>query len=392
LELFILFLDLVCYNNNGDDMNKNIDKSNLNDVISISKKILKIFYALLIVIGAYVLLRIVKELGLLSFLVTIIKILSPLFIGIIVAWLLKPFVNWLEDKKVRRSLGTAVAYVILIGAIILLVKAIIPLLYNQTIDLVGNLPEIVNTVKKWIEEIFSNINSSAINIESFKSNLMVRLDEITINLSTALPSFIINSATTIISYIGTFLIGLVIGFFLLLNSYSLENILFDIIPRKWRKTVHELGENINQSLRNYVNGALLDAGVVFIISTTVFALLGLKAPVLFGLFCGLMNVIPYAGPYIGGAPAVIVAFSQGIGVGIAVLIAIIIIQTIEGNVLQTLIISKTTKLNPVTIIIGLLVFGHFFGIVGMLLSTPIIGVCKVIIKYFDDKYDLLNFN
>jgi len=392
LELFILFLDLVCYNNNGDDMNKNIDKSNLNDVISISKKILKIFYALLIVIGAYVLLRIVKELGLLSFLVTIIKILSPLFIGIIVAWLLKPFVNWLEDKKVRRSLGTAVAYVILIGAIILLVKAIIPLLYNQTIDLVGNLPEIVNTVKKWIEEIFSNINSSAINIESFKSNLMVRLDEITINLSTALPSFIINSATTIISYIGTFLIGLVIGFFLLLNSYSLENILFDIIPRKWRKTVHELGENINQSLRNYVNGALLDAGVVFIISTTVFALLGLKAPVLFGLFCGLMNVIPYAGPYIGGAPAVIVAFSQGIGVGIAVLIAIIIIQTIEGNVLQTLIISKTTKLNPVIIIIGLLVFGHFFGIVGMLLSTPIIGVCKVIIKYFDDKYDLLNFN
>jgi len=382
----------VCYNNNGDDMNKNIDKSNLNDVISISKKILKIFYALLIVIGAYVLLRIVKELGLLSFLVTIIKILSPLFIGIIVAWLLKPFVNWLEDKKVRRSLGTAVAYVILIGAIILLVKAIIPLLYNQTIDLVGNLPEIVNTVKKWIEEIFSNINSSAINIESFKSNLMVRLDEITINLSTALPSFIINSATTIISYIGTFLIGLVIGFFLLLNSYSLENILFDIIPRKWRKTVHELGENINQSLRNYVNGALLDAGVVFIISTTVFALLGLKAPVLFGLFCGLMNVIPYAGPYIGGAPAVIVAFSQGIGVGIAVLIAIIIIQTIEGNVLQTLIISKTTKLNPVIIIIGLLVFGHFFGIVGMLLSTPIIGVCKVIIKYFDDKYDLLNFN
>ena len=392
MELFILFLDLVCYNNNGDDMNKNIDKSNLNDVISISKKILKIFYALLIVIGAYVLLRIVKELGLLSFLVTIIKILSPLFIGIIVAWLLKPFVNWLEDKKVRRSLGTAVAYVILIGAIILLVKAIIPLLYNQTIDLVGNLPEIVNTVKKWIEEIFSNINSSAINIESFKSNLMVRLDEITINLSTALPSFIINSATTIISYIGTFLIGLVIGFFLLLNSYSLENILFDIIPRKWRKTVHELGENINQSLRNYVNGALLDAGVVFIISTTVFALLGLKAPVLFGLFCGLMNVIPYAGPYIGGAPAVIVAFSQGIGVGIAVLIAIIIIQTIEGNVLQTLIISKTTKLNPVIIIIGLLVFGHFFGIVGMLLSTPIIGVCKVIIKYFDDKYDLLNFN
>lgn len=382
----------MCYNNNGDNMNKNIDKNNLNDVISISKKILKLFYALLIVIGAYILLRIVKELGLFSFLVTIIKILSPLFIGIVVAWLLKPFVKWLEDKKVRRGLGSALAYVILIGALILLVKAIIPLLYNQTIDLVGNFPDIFDSVKNWIEGIFSNVNSSAVNIENFQNNLMLRLDEISVNLSTALPSFIINSATTVISYIGTFLIGLVIGFFLLLNSYNVENIVMDVIPKKWRKTLHELGEKINQSLRNYVNGALLDAGVVFIISTIAFALIGLKAPVLFGIFCGLMNVIPYAGPYIGGAPAVIVAFSQGTGVGIAVLIAIIIIQTIEGNVLQTLIISKTTKLNPVTIIIGLLIFGHFFGIVGMLLSTPIIGVCKVIIKYFDEKYDLLNFN
>ena len=105
-----------------------------------------------------------------------------------------------------------------------------------------------------------------------------------------------------------------------------------------------------------------------------------------------MNIIPYAGPYIGGAPAVIVGFSQGTGIGFAVLIAIIIIQTVEGNLLQTLIISKTTKLNPVTIIIGLLIFGHFFGIIGMLLSTPIIGVCKVMLKYFDEKYDLLNFN
>ena len=382
----------MCYNNNGDNMNKNIDKNNLNDVISISKKILKLFYTLLIVIGAYVLLRIVKELGLYSFLITIIKILSPLFIGIVVAWLLKPFVKWLEDKKVRRGLGTSLAYVMLIGAIILLVKAIIPLLYNQTIDLVGNFPDIFDSVKNWIEGIFSNVNSSTVNIENFQNNLMIRLDEISVNLSTTLPSFIINSATTVISYIGTFLIGLVIGFFLLLNSYNVENIVMDIIPKKWRKTLHELGELINQSLRNYVNGAMLDAGVVFIISTIAFALIGLKAPILFGIFCGLMNVIPYAGPYIGGAPAVIVAFSQGTGIGIAVLTAIIIIQTIEGNVLQTLIISKTTKLNPVTIIIGLLVFGHFFGIVGMLLSTPIIGVCKVIIKYFADKYDLLNFN
>ena len=382
----------MCYNNNGDNMNKNIDKNNLNDVISISKRILKLFYVLLIVIGAYILLKIVKELGILGIILSLLKILTPLFIGIVIAWLLNPFVKWLETKKIRRGIGVTLSYIILAAAIFLIIKAIIPLLYNQTIDLVENFPNIFASLKDWLSGLFNNINTDAVNIASIQKNLIVKLDELSVNLSTMLPSFIINSVTTIVSSIGTFLIGLVIGFFLLLSCDNVSNILYDIIPNRFRKSTIELGEKINQSLRNYVNGALLDAGVVFIISTIAFALIGLKAPILFGLFCGLMNVIPYAGPYIGGAPAVIVAFSQGIGVGIAVLIAIVIIQMVEGNVLQTLIISKTTKLNPVTIIIGLLVFGHFFGIVGMLLSTPIIGVGKVIIKYFDDKYDLLNFN
>ena len=184
---------------------------------------------------------------------------------------------------------------------------------------------------------------------------------------------------------------MVIGFYLLLSYNNLSNSIMDFIPRRFRRNIKKLTSNINRALRNYVNGALIDSFVVFMVSSLAFALLGLKAPLLFGVFCGLMNVIPYAGPYIGGAPAVIVGFSQGIGIGIAVLIAIIIIQMIEGNVLQTLIISKTTKLHPVVIIIGLLIFGHFFGIIGMLLSTPIISVIKVIITYFDDKYDILNF-
>lgn len=373
-------------------MNKNIDKNNLNALISLSKKILKIFYVLLIVVGTYVLLRIIKELGVFSIIISILKILNPLFIGIIIAWLLNPIVKWMELKNIRRTIGTTLSYVVLVAIIFLLVDAIIPLMYNQTIELVSNFPNIFDSVKNWLEGILNNIDSSALNIESIEKNLIVRLDDFSTNLSTSLPSTVINSLTTIISSIGTFLIGMVIGFFLLLSCDNLGNIFSDLIPKKFRKELEELGTKINQSLRNYVNGALLDGCVVFLISTIAFAIIGLKSPLLFGLFCGLMNVIPYAGPYIGGAPAVIVAFSQGTGIGIAVLIAIIIIQTIEGNVLQTLIISKTTKLNPVIIIIGLLVFGHFFGIVGMLLSTPIIGVCKVIIKYFDEKYNLLNFN
>lgn len=372
-------------------MNNNVNKKDLNDVINTSKKLLKLLYILVIVVGAYLILKVVKELGVFETILSILKILSPLFIGIIIAWLLNPFVTWLETKKIRRILGASIAYLIFIACVFLLIKAILPLLYNQSVDLVENFPKIFSSLKDFANDFFSNFNSNVINANSISNSMISRLDEFSKSLSITLPTFIMSGITTAVSSIGTFVIGMVIGFYLLLSCNNLGNNIMDFIPRRFRKNIRKLTKNINQALRNYVNGALIDALVVFIVSSLAFALLGLKGPLLFGLFCGIMNVIPYAGPYIGGAPAVIVGFSQGIGVGIAVLIAIIIIQMVEGNVLQTLIISKTTKLNPVIIIIGLLIFGHFFGIVGMLLSTPIISVIKVIITYFDDKYDILNF-
>ena len=376
----------------GDTMNKDINKKELNEVVSTSKKLLKLLYVLVIVIGAYVLLKVMQELKVLKIILSILSILSPLFIGIIIAWLLNPFVRWLESKKIKRAFGTTISYILLCGCIFLIINMILPLLYEQTTDLVKNIPTIFSTVRDWLDNFLINFDSELLSTKNLANNLFERLDIFSTSLTTTLPTTIMNAITVIASSVGTFIIGLVIGFYLLLSSNSIGTNIMDFVPRRFRKGLKKLTKNINQSLRNYVNGALIDAGVVFVVSSIVFALVGLKAPLLFGLFCGLMNVIPYAGPYIGGAPAVIVGFSQGLGVGIAVLLSIIVIQMVEGNVLQTLIISKTTKLNPVIIIVGLLIFGHFFGIIGMLLSTPIISVIKVIITYFDDKYDILNFD
>lgn len=372
-------------------MENNINKNDLNDIVSTSKKLLRVLYVLVIVIGAYILLKVIKELGIFEMIISVLKILSPLFIGVIISWLLNPFVKWLETKKVRRVLGATIAYVIFVLFLFLVINALLPLLYDQTIELVENIPSIFSNVKDWLNNFLNNFDSSVVNVENISNSMLLKLDEFSSSIVTTLPTAIITGLTATISSVGTFIIGMVIGFYLLISSNSIGETIMDFIPRKYRKSLRKLFRNINQALRNYVNGALIDAVVVFVVSSIAFAIIGLKAPLLFGLFCGMMNVIPYAGPYIGGAPAVIVGFSQGIGLGIAVLVAIVIIQMIEGNILQTLIISKTTKLNPVVIIIGLLIFGYFFGIIGMLLSTPIISVIKVVIKYFDDKYDILSF-
>ncbi|MBQ6817781.1 MAG: AI-2E family transporter, partial [Bacilli bacterium] len=96
----------------------------------------------------------------------------------------------------------------------------------------------------------------------------------------------------------------------------------------------------------------------------------------------------YIGPYIGGAAAVIVGFSQGNVIGISVLIICVIVQLVESYILQPVVMSKAMQLHPVTIIIGLLIFGYFFGIIGMVFATPCLALIKVLWRFVRNKYGL----
>ena len=110
----------------------------------------------------------------------------------------------------------------------------------------------------------------------------------------------------------------------------------------------------------------------------------------FGLFCAITNIIPYVGPYIGGVPAVIVGLSISPMTGLFALIAVVIAQLLESYFLQPVVMGKTMKLHPVTIMIGLLIFGHFFGIIGMILATPVISILKTILQFFDEKFSIMD--
>jgi predicted PurR-regulated permease PerM len=129
--------------------------------------------------------------------------------------------------------------------------------------------------------------------------------------------------------------------------------------------------------------------ILFATQSFAFTLTGLKAPVVFGLFCAVTDIIPYIGPYIGGIPAVVVGFSISPTVGIFTLIAVILCQALENYFLQPIVMGKTMKLHPVTIMIGLLIFNYYFGILGMVLATPTISILKTIFNFFDEKYEFM---
>lgn len=375
-------------------MKKEINYSKLNDLISLSHNILKILFVLLIIVGLYAIIMLIKEVHILPFVLSILKIIAPLFIGIFIAWLFDPIVTKLDKKGIRRLIGTILCYVLFLGIIFLIVYAIIPLLAEQINDFVTTtIPSLYDTSKQWIDNIFNNINRiEGIDAIAMRNEIFKKLELMATNLANSLPDILVVSLKTIFSWVGIFGIGLIIGFYLLLDFDKNIDTIYTLIPKRYRKETKRCLTAVNKPLKRFVNGALLDCTVVFVITAIGFSFIGLKSPLLFALFCALTNVIPYAGPYIGGAPAVFVGLTQSMPIGIAILIFIVIVQAIEGNFFQPLIMSKTTKLSPVTIILGLLVFGHFFGILGMIISTPLIGAIKELVNFFDDKYDFLNFD
>ena len=372
---------------------KEVDIKKLNDVISMTKKILSIAYVFIIIVGIYAATLIFKEWKVVTFLINLLKIVSPLFIGIIIAWLLEPIVKFLKNKKMPRTLATAVVYVILIGIVYLIISSLIPVLSDQINEIVKSIPNISIKVQEWITGIFNKIGSiDGLDVTSLKTEMFSKLETVGAELTSSLPHLTVTFISSLFSGLGSLVIGIIIGFYLLISFDNFSDALISFVPKKMRSDFMGLTNEINTSLRKYVQGTLICASSIFLLSSIGFAISGLKAPILFGLFCGITNVIPYVGPYIGGAPAVLVGFSQSPIIGIICLVTIVIAQFLESNILNPIVMSKTMKLHPVTIILGLLVFGHFWGMIGMLLATPIIAVLKSIILFLDDKYDILSFN
>ena len=370
--------------------NEKIDTKKVNEVVSLSSKILRIF--LILVVFSLVLLftYIVKEWKLIGILKTIIKILSPFFIGIVIAWLFDPVVTFLQKKGVKRGIGTAFVFVLLIGFLVLFGMLMFPALIRQVNEIIVALPNTFDNITSWVDDIFVRLTSLYnYDFTNIQNNIYDAGYKMFLSLTVSLPTTIINIVKTIISGGLNFVFGLFIGFYMLLDFNNVRKHLLTFIPKKIHGDVIKLTDELNNTLKSYVLGTLFIMFLLFICQSVGFKLAGLKAPMVFGLFCAITNVIPYVGPYIGGIPAVIVGFTINPMVGICSLISVVICQGLESYFLNPVVMSKTMKLHPVTIMIGLLIFGHFFGILGMILATPTISCLKVVWKFFEEKYEIL---
>ena len=369
-----------------------LDVKGINSIIKLTRKLLQIGLYMAIILIIYFGIVLGKEAGLFELIVNVLGIISPLFIGLVIAWLFNPLVNKLKNRGINRTLSAVLVYVVILGVITLTLFALVPTLYTQVQDFAKVIPSVFDKFQNYIDGIFQKLDT----IQNFdawaiRDGLFEQIEGVGTGIASSLPNMLIGIISSFASGMGSIIVGLIIGFFLLVSFESTDSFI-EFLPKKIQTSTRELLHKIDDALRSFVTGSILDCTFIFIISSIGLYFAGLKAPLLFGLFCGITNIIPYAGPYIGGIPAVLVGFSQGITTGILTLIVLCVIQFLEGNFLQPVILSKTTKLHPVTIILGLLIFGNLWGILGMIISTPLLAASKAIILFFDEKYDILDFN
>ena len=364
-----------------------LNVKNLNEVVSLSSKILHVLYIAMIIGCIFLGTLLIKEWGILTFVLSLLKVLAPLFIGFVIAWLFNPLVKKLESKGLSRTMGAILVYAVFLVIVFIFLRVLVPTVYTQVNELVSNLPAIFSEFKVGLNDFFARFSHvEGIDIQSIQNNLLNTIEVAFKNFTTTAPTVILNLVVNLFSSLVTIGLGMFIGLYMLFDFDSISKHFLNMLPKRKQFEASVLLNNIGGEVRKSVNGTLLVATMVFICDSIGFMVVGLQAPVLFGLLCGITDLIPYVGPYIGGAIAVVIGFSQSTFIGVMTLIICVVVQCVENFILQPIVMSKTMKLHPVTIMIGLLVFEHFFGILGMILATPCIALLKVIWEFIMAKY------
>ena len=367
----------------------NIDTDGLNEIIYLSKNILKLLFIVLIISIVLVAVMLCREIGIFRFIGNVLSVISPLFIGFIVAWLFNPLVNKMTKKGMSRIIASIIVYVIFIAFLVVFFRVFIPIIYNELNELIGTIPSIISDITNFINDLFNKIDDAqGFDIEAIKDGILDAITAYGNSISSNLPTTIMNIMGSLFSGLGSIFFGLIIGLYMLFDFDNVTVLFLKLIPSRHQMEIAGLLDKIGVEVRKTVNGTLLVACMVFVCDTIGFSIIGLKSALLFGLFCGITDLIPYIGPWLGTAVATVVGLTQSPLVGLGVLIIAVIVQMVESYVLQPVVMSKATNLHPVTIICGLLIFGHFFGIVGMILATPIMSIMKVIWHFIVDKFEL----
>ncbi|MBC1560983.1 AI-2E family transporter [Listeria booriae] len=310
-------------------------------------------------------------------------IVSTLFLPILISgflfYMFNPLVLFLEKRKVPRLVSVLSIFVIFIGAVVLAVVQLGPILADQVASLVSAAPKYWDQFQHWWDGLVQNSNIKNVDIKAEMEKLNISIPKI---LDTVISS-LTGSLGMIFGFISGFVMILVTVPFILFYMFKDGHKFLDssekFFPAGIRKEAREMIQAMNKTISTYISSQAIDCLFVGIFTMIGYFIIGEPYALLFGLIAGVTNIIPYLGPFIGAAPAVIVALFDSPLQAILVIVVVTIVQQIDSNLLSPYIMGKSLSIHPLTIIIILIVAGNLAGIFGMILGVPTYAVVKTLI-------------
>ncbi|QKS70796.1 AI-2E family transporter [Paenalkalicoccus suaedae] len=288
-------------------------------------------------------------------------------------YLLHPAVDSLERKGIPRGVGAGVIMLLLIGVLLFTIYRIIPIALNEWGELQAALPTMFNQYN----DISSYLHAQ---VERLPLTIHQEIDQHMYEQEQRLAERVVASGAALLR-VGDLLIALFVLTFLLffgLRDYPmLLKTIWYITPTKSRDHLKPLAHKLHLTIGGYLRGIAIVAIAITAICFVAFTWIGLPYASLLAILVGATNIIPFFGPILGAIPVLILAFTEGKIVVVAIFL--LALQLVEGNVLSPLIVGASLHMHPLLIIFSLLVGHKLLGIIGLIVAVPTVAIMKVIL-------------
>jgi predicted PurR-regulated permease PerM len=305
------------------------------------------------------------------------------FIGIVISISMAPVVDWLYTHKLPRSFSVILIYLGLLTFFTGIIFLVIPQMIHQLVLLLPRFESLYTVIKTALQ------NSAYPIIRQWMSNLPDSLNSFIVPNSpmsgeTAMSS--ISSTFKMIVSIASGLFSLIVvvllGFYWTLEGERVEYAFSLLLPVGKRESTRELIQEIKNRMGGFVRGQGLLALAIGGMALVTYSIIGLPSVLSLAFLAGMFELIPVIGPTLGAIPAVLVAYATNPSKIIWVILATILIQELENQLLAPRIMQKTVGVNPIVTILSIISFGSIFGFPGLLMAIPLAAVAQVILDRF----------
>ncbi len=333
----------------------------------------------------------------------IASMLSPVIVGTILAYIINPLTVIFENacmrifkklkeksrKRISRGISIILSLIVLIAVIALLIFLIIPEFLESLNKLISKAPDLFENVLAWISEIQNSDNAFMANVGQSIDQLVDKLSGWLMGVASTAVSGLIESVISVFSFFFDFIVALVVFVYALLEKEKFiaqsKKLIFAIFSRERANDILVVARYGNETFGKFISGKLLTSTVVGIVTFTFMSIMKMPYPLLSAGIIAITNVIPFFGPFIGGLPTSFIVLISDFRQGIIYIIFLLVLQQLEGNVIEPMIMEDKTGVSKFWIIFAILLCGGVFGVAGMIFAVPLFAVLFYSIKLYVER-------